>query len=451
MNRKKFTIGLTAALGSVCVLAAGCGIGYRLSDNSSGTATSSTVLTEEQQERYSEIEDKLSEIDALLDHYYLNDDEIDTQTMEDNIMKGYVDALGEKYTAYYTADEYQSLMESTSGAYEGVGMVVSQNVDTKVITVIQVFEDGPGDQAGLLAGDIICKVNGEDVTDEDINLVVKDIKGEAGTEVTVTVYRPDSESYIDMTMERAHIEQPTVSHEMMEDNIGYIYISSFDEVTESQFDEAIADLQDQGMEALVVDLRNNPGGVLDTVCNMLDRILPKDQLLVYTVDKDGNKEETYTQDDEELDIPIAVVVNGNSASASEIFTAALQDYGKAVIVGETTFGKGIVQIIVPLSDGSAVKMTTSKYYTPKGVCIHEIGVVPDIQIAADGSDPTEENTGETSGTTGETEAETQTETEKKTDENTTDTSAASEGENTDTTDYQLNAAVKALKEQLSGN
>ena len=169
---------------------------------------------------------------------------------------------------------------------------------------------------------------------------------------------------------------------MLEDHIGYIQITEFDDVTVEQFKEAVDDLQSQGMEKVIFDVRDNPGGLFSSVCDILDVLLPQ-ELLVYTEDKDGNREETYAEDDDALDIPMAVLVNGSSASASEIFTGALKDYDKAEIIGTTTFGKGIVQSIIPLSDGSAVKITTSKYYTPSGVCIHDIGIDPDIEVEAE--------------------------------------------------------------------
>ena len=181
---------------------------------------------------------------------------------------------------------------------------------------------------------------------------------------------------------RRKVESPTVNQKMLDDRIGYIQITEFDDVTVEQFKEAVDDLQSQGMEKVIFDVRDNPGGLFSSVCDILDVLLPQ-ELLVYTEDKDGNREETYAEDDDALDIPMAVLVNGSSASASEIFTGALKDYDKAEIIGTTTFGKGIVQSIIPLSDGSAIKITTSKYYTPSGVCIHDIGIDPDIEVEAE--------------------------------------------------------------------
>lgn len=330
-----------------------------------------------------EIEEKLSKIDEVINSYYLNDTEINEEDMIEGIYSGYVAGLGEDYTTYYTAEEYDALMESSSGEYSGIGVSVSQNLNTGVITIVNPFENGPGYEAGMRKDDILYKVEGEEVTGVDINQVVAMIKGEEGTTVDLTVYRPSTDEYIDMTVERRVVQNPTVTWEMKDDGIGYIQIAEFDEVTIEQFNNAVDDLMSQGMKGLVFDLRDNPGGRLDSVCQMLDRLLPEGNLLVYTMDKDGNKEEYYAEDEDSLDIPMVVLVNGNSASASEIFTAALQDYGTATIMGTTTFGKGIVQVILPLGDGSAVKVTQSKYYTPNGVCIHGDGVTPDIEVEYD--------------------------------------------------------------------
>ncbi len=333
----------------------------------------------------SEIREKLSKIDAVINEYYLNESEIDEEKMIEGIYSGYVAGLGENYTTYYTAQEYADLMESSSGEYSGIGVSVSQSIETGVITIVNPFENGPGYEAGMRKDDILFAVEGEEVTGQDINSVVAKIKGEAGTTVDLTVYRPSTDEYIDMTVERRVVQNPTVTYEMKDGNIGYIQVTEFDEVTVEQFSTAISDLQGQGMQGLVVDLRDNPGGLLSSVCDMLDRILPEGNLLVYTMDKDGNREEHYAEDEDSLDLPMIVLVNGNSASASEIFTAALQDYDKATIMGTTTFGKGIVQVILPLDDGSAVKVTQSQYYTPNGVCIHGEGVTPDIEVEYDAS------------------------------------------------------------------
>ena len=372
MNKKS----ICSFMAGVVVTAAVAG-GIYLYQNPGGAASTSRLS-----ERYDRIENKLDLIDQLVSQYYLNQDDIDVDQLEENIYYGYLAGLDEPYTTYYTAEEYQRVMESSSGEYSGIGTYVSQDVTTGIITFVNPFEEGPAYGAGIRNGDVLYAVEGEEVTGEDLNDVVARMKGEEGTDVNLTIYRSDGDQYIDVTVTRQNVEVPTVEYEMLEDHIGYIQITEFDDVTVEQFKEAVDDLRSQGMEKVIFDVRDNPGGLFSSVCDILDVLLPQ-ELLVYTEDKDGNREETYAEDDDALDIPMAVLVNGSSASASEIFTGALKDYDKAEIIGTTTFGKGIVQSIIPLSDGSAVKITTSKYYTPSGVCIHDIGIDPDIEVEAE--------------------------------------------------------------------
>lgn len=332
---------------------------------------------------FDEIEEKLLKIQTVLDQYYLEDSEIDPDALAEGIYKGYVDSLGEKYTYYYTAEEYESLQQDMSGTYSGIGALLTQSVDTGVITVVRPFKGSPSEEAGMLKDDVIYKVEGEEVTGGDLTEVVTRIKGEEGTTVNMELYRPSENRYYTVDVERRSIETPMVEYEMLEDNIGYIEILEFMDTTYDQFCTAVDDLTSQGMQALVIDLRDNPGGIVDSAADVLDRILPKDQLLVYTVDKNNTKEEYRSNDDDTIDIPIAMLINENSASASEIVSGCLQDYEKATLVGVTSFGKGIVQYIIPLGDGSAVKLTSAKYYTPEGRNIHGTGIDPDVEVKLD--------------------------------------------------------------------
>ena len=297
-------------------------------------------------DRYDYIEAKLDVIDRTISDYYLNEDEIDEEKLEEMIYLGYVSGLEEAYSTYYTAEQFTQVMESSSGIYSGIGAYVSQNVNTGIITIVNPFEGAPAANAGIKKDDILFKVEGEEVTGQDLNMVVAKLKGEEGTTVNVTMYRPSEDTYIDFTVERAVVNVPTVTYKMLENNIGYIQVTEFDEVTVEQFSAAIDDLESQGMEKVIFDLRDNGGGLLTSVCSMLDRILPE-ELLVYTIDKDGNREEEWAQNPDQIDLPMVVLVNGNTASASEIFAGTLKDYDKAEIIGTTTFGKGIVQTIIP--------------------------------------------------------------------------------------------------------
>lgn len=323
---------------------------------------------------------KLETIEDLIDkNFYFEDDE---QAKQDGIIKGYLEGLDDPYSVYYTQEEYAAFMEDTEGEYVGVGVQVSQNADTKVITVVKVF-NGPAKDAGIQENDIITEVNGEDISAQDIDTVVDKIRGEEGTEVTISVYRAADAKDYDYTMPRQKVENPTVEYEMLADNIGYVQVSSFYEVTAEQYIAAIKDLESQGMEGLIVDLRDNGGGLLDIAVEMLDFMLPAGKI-VYTEDKDGNVTSEYNSDDEQqFTKPLAVLVNGYSASASEIFGGAIKDYGTGTLVGENTYGKGIVQRMFPLEDGSAIKLTIAKYFTPKGNDIHKIGIKPDVEVELD--------------------------------------------------------------------
>lgn len=321
-----------------------------------------------------EAEQKLNLIDQTLKDFYFDD--IDDSKVLDNIYKAYVNAYGDKYTVYYTADEYAKIQESSNGAYYGIGVVVRKN-DDGTILVVEPYDGAPGKEAGMRKNDVIVTVNGESVADQDLNSVVAKIKGDEGTTVNIGIRRDGSDDIAELTVTRRKVEIKTVAYEMLDDSVGLITISEFDKVTAQQFKEAYAQLETLGMKGLVIDIRSNPGGLLNVVVDMLDEILP-DGLIVYTEDKYGNRQEYNGSNPDVIGVPLAVLVNGESASASEIFAGAVQDYGAGTIIGTQTFGKGIVQTIRRMSDGSAIKYTMAKYFTPKGQDIHGHGVTPDI-------------------------------------------------------------------------
>ncbi len=327
-----------------------------------------------------EVSDKLDALQTVIDKYYLYDDEVDQEALIEGIYKGYVSGLNEPYTTYYTKEEYAQMEESTRGIYSGIGVLISQDVKTGLLTIVNVFEGSPAEEAGMLAEDVISKVGGEDIAGQDLSAVVSRIKGKEGTRVEIEVYRASEDRYLTLDVERRTIEVKMVSYEMMDDGIGYVQITEFEEPTAQQFDEAVDALTGQGMKGLVIDLRNNPGGLVDSCVDVLDRILPSDQLVVYTKDTNDEREEEKTSDSETVDVPIVVLMNGESASASEIMGGCLQDYGKAKLVGTQSFGKGIVQYIIPLGDGSAMKLTAAEYFTPKDRNIHGSGLTPDVEI-----------------------------------------------------------------------
>lgn len=325
----------------------------------------------------SDTETKLSYLKKLIDETYLHD--IKEKDLNEGIYKGYVEGLGDQYSAYYDKKETKELSESLDGSFSGIGAVMTQDASSGVITITQVYDDSPAKKAGIKAGDILYRVEEKTVTGKNLDKVVSWIKGKKGTKVNLTLLRGTNSDKIKVTATRDVINVETVKYKVLENQIGYISISEFDSVTGAQFAKALKQLQKKNIEGLVVDLRNNPGGSLSTVCDILDSILPKG-LIVYTKDKNGKKEE-YTSDEKHwLNLPMSVLVNGQSASASEIFAGAVQDYGKAEIIGTQTYGKGVVQNLFDLKDGTCVKLTTSEYFTPKGRNIDGKGITPDVKI-----------------------------------------------------------------------
>lgn len=322
---------------------------------------------------------KLRTLEHLIDTYYL--EEKDEEELAEGIYTGLLYGLGDPYSRYYTAEEYEEANTSTEGTYEGIGIVMQKNSGGGVV-VVECYEGGPGKAAGLKEGDIISAIDGEDIMEFAIADVVSRIKDSGKESVTLTVHRENVEEPLEIRVEITDVELPCVFHEMLDERTGYIQITEFKGVTYHQYMEAFSDLEEKGMERLVVDLRDNPGGLLTSVCDVLREILPEG-LIVYTEDKYGSREEQTCDGENLLEIPLAVLVNENSASASEIFAGAVQDYGVGIIVGTTTYGKGVVQAVRTLSDGSAVKLTVSRYYTPNGNDINEVGIEPDISVSLD--------------------------------------------------------------------
>ncbi len=320
---------------------------------------------------------KLGTLKKLIDQTYLGD--FEEEDLKEGIYKGFVSGLDDPYSVYYDKDETRAMIETTEGEYDGIGAVLSQDINTGIVTLVRIYEGSPAMEAGLKDNDILYKVEDIEVTGMDLSEVVTHIKGDKGTKVSLTVYRGDDHEEITVTAVRNTIQAQTVAHRMLEDGIGYIAISEFDLVTFDQYQQALEDLESQGMSSLVVDLRNNPGGNYNTVCKILDLMLPEG-LIVYTKDKAGNKEEERSDDAHQFNLPLAVLMNGNSASASEIYAGAIQDHGTGTIVGTQSYGKGVVQQIFDLKDGTSVKLTIAEYFTPNGRNIHGKGITPDVEV-----------------------------------------------------------------------
>lgn len=319
---------------------------------------------------------KIEYLEKMIDQEYLG--EVDNDEMAEGVYAGLVYGLGDVYSRYYTADEYAQETASTDGAYAGIGVSIQKNKNGGV-QIAECYEGGPGADAGLQTGDVITAINDTDVTDMELSDVVSLIRENKDKTIILTVFRENEEKSREISVDVTDVELPSVFGEMLDKKTGYIQITQFTGVTPQQYKDMFTELKDKGMERLVIDLRDNPGGLLTSVCDILREILPEG-LIVYTEDKYGNREEETCDGKHQLDMPLAVLVNENSASASEIFAGAVQDHGVGTIVGTTTYGKGVVQELRQLSDGSAVKLTVSNYYTPNGNSINKVGIKPDVEV-----------------------------------------------------------------------
>ena len=318
---------------------------------------------------------KIRQIEEMLDTYYVED--YDKELAEELMYTGLVAGVGDPYTYYLSADSLAEQVEKNSGHFVGIGVEIYAG-DDGYIVVSSVTPGGPAEAAGILAEDKITEVDGESITGKTAADVSALVKGEEGTDVTLTIFRESTGEVLEKTVTRQDIQVQTVSWRMMDDNIGYISITNFRENTYSQFKEALDTLEAEGMEKLVLDLRNNTGGLVKSAHEIGEELLPEG-IMVYTMDKEGNREDTLC-DDVYNDVPIVVLVNGNSASAAEILAGAIQDTGRGELIGTTTFGKGLVQRLFTLPDGSGLNVTIQKYYTPNGTSIHGVGITPDYEV-----------------------------------------------------------------------
>lgn len=344
-----------------------------------GLFLSDETVTAKQEQAEKKTKAKFKNIQKMIDTYYLYSDEVKEEALEEAVYDGFLSALNDPYTVYYNEEETKEIRESTTGEYFGIGAGMTQNLQTGEITVTNVYQDSPAEEAGLLTGDVLYQVDDHKIQDQDLSEIVSWIKGEEGSEVELYVYRGEERKLHTLTAVRAKIQTQTVEYEQKEENIGYIRIQEFENVTYEQFKSALETLESQGMQGLVIDLRNNPGGNLDTVVEMLRQILPEGRI-VSIKDKYG-KEDVYDCDGKhEFRKPLAVLVNGASASAAEIFAGAVKDHGLGTLVGTTTYGKGIVQDLFSFDDDTMLKVTTAEYFTPSGENIHKKGIRPDVEI-----------------------------------------------------------------------
>ncbi len=330
-----------------------------------------------------EVKQKVNELEDIIDRDFI--DSVSDDQLSEGMYRGIMEALNDPYAEYYNTEEWIEMQNDTEGIYFGIGAYLMKDMDYLYPRVTGIIDNTPAQEAGLKTDDIIVEVEGEEVYDMSLTDVVNRIRGEEGTKVHLKIIRgadtADREE-LEFDVERRKVETPTVTSEMKDNNIGYIRISEFDTVTVDQFAEALAEVKGKNATGLIIDLRDNPGGSLKSVVDIAGMLLPAGKV-VYTEDKYGRQDVYECDGKHEINIPMAVLVNGNSASASEILAGAIKDYKKGTLIGTTTFGKGIVQRIFELKDDSAVKLTVSHYYTPNGNDIHKVGIAPDVELEFD--------------------------------------------------------------------
>lgn len=347
------------------------------SDNIISNIANGIITSLKGKEEQVSLEQKTSDIKKKLEEIYIGD--IDEKKMIDGALEGYVAALGDEYTEYLTEEEVTSIMEDVNGAYVGVGLYITQNVESNEILVIGVIEDSPANKAGILVGDVVKKVDDTEYTGEQLTQASNKMKGVEGTKVKVTVKRNDKEIDFDITREK--IKFKCVKSEKLENNVGYIKISSFDGGCALDFEKAYKELETQGIQSLVIDLRNNGGGLVDESLKIAELIVPKGSKMLITKDKNENEDISVSKKDPIIKMPIAILVNGYTASASEILTAAIRENTDVKVVGTQTYGKGIIQGIFMFNDQkTGMKITMQEYFTPNHNKLHKIGIKPDIEL-----------------------------------------------------------------------
>ena len=383
-DRGLFFAGLVAGLAGTLLIVGICYLGFGLQraiESRSEDSQDAVSFTEGSAIDASVLK-KLQALENSIDKYYYLD-EVTDETLQNGVYKGMLESLGDPYSEYYTAEELNEILQQTEGVYYGIGAYVSLDTATGLPKISGTMAGSPAEAADLRADDLIYEVDGTATYGLSLTEAVSMIKGPEDTDVTLTIVREGEADYMEVTLTRRRVEAPTVEMEMLEDGMAYIQVTEFDDVTVDQFADALATARGSGMKGLILDLRGNPGGSLDAVVEMAGMLLPEG-LIVYTEDKQGKRTEYTCDGKRQLEVPLVVLVDGNSASASEIMAGAIKDYGIGKLVGTTTFGKGIVQQIMPFRDGSAVKLTISAYYTPKGNNIHGIGIEPDVECKFDG-------------------------------------------------------------------
>ncbi len=343
------------------------------------------ILPNQDTKQLTDLDRTLIGLKNIIEERYLG--EIEDKKLYEGAIKGFINALDDEYSEYYTEEEMNDINASLLGNYVGIGAYLQADLEENIIKVLLPIEGSPAKEVGLLAGDIIKKVDGVEYTGEEINEAANALKGLEGTKVTVEVIRDGETKIFEIT--RKNVKLYHISSEMLENNIGYMYIQTFDEGCADEFKEKYEALQQQNINSLIIDLRDNGGGIVPEALDILDYILEKDKITLITVDKNGNEEISKTSTKQSIDIPIVLLVNGQTASASEIMAGALKDNKKATIVGEQTYGKGVIQELMTLKNNAALKLTTNEYYTPNRNKINKIGITPDYIVEITGKEDTQ--------------------------------------------------------------
>lgn len=324
----------------------------------------------------SDLDSYISKYRSIIDQYYLG--EIDEDKLKEGLIKGYVSGLGDPYSEYITKDEMKSYLEDTMGNFVGIGIYMVKNTEYNKIQVLSTIKGSPAEKAGVQPGDIIMNVDGVEYTADDMTVAANNIKGQEGTTVKIELLRGSETIKLELVREKVKVNQ--VEGKVLTDNIGYIKFTSFDESTSEDFKNEFNNLNSQGIKSLIIDLRNNGGGIVDEALDIADYIVEKDKVLLYEIDKNNNEKVNKSKNDPFITMPIVILANENTASASEILAGALKDLGRAKIVGIKTYGKGVIQQVLSLSDGSGLKLTVEEYQTPNRNKINKVGIEPDEKV-----------------------------------------------------------------------
>lgn len=355
--------------------------------NNSGVSSILNVLTSD-----SNLTKSLKGIETIVKSKYLNESDIDETSAIDGAIEGYINSLGDEYAEYIPADKMKEYTEGIMGNFVGIGIYMVKNTEKDLVQVLSPIRESPAEKAGIKAGDLITKVNGVSYTADQMSEMANTIKGEEGSKVTIEVLRGEQILTFEVTREKVNTNP--VYSEKLENDIGYLEITSFDEGVAEDFKAKYLSLKEQGIKGLVIDLRDNGGGLVAEALKIVDYIVPKDQTALITVDKDGKEEISKTKEDAIITEPIVLLVNSSSASASEIMAGALKDLKGATIVGTKTYGKGVIQQLLTLSNGAGLKITVEEYYTPNKTKINKVGITPDYEILLETSitrEPTDAN------------------------------------------------------------